>query len=120
MAECAIPVGSFSRGSGFSEFLHSLFRRNSGIMRCRFNQSILNQTLAPASALYNQNFLTTVGNGLDRLPLPLAKPRPGIADRGTQQFFRFLLVHFSRLNGKPTIRRRQREDGRGRRGAGSG
>jgi len=28
MAEWAMPVGSFSRGSGFSEFLHSLFRRN--------------------------------------------------------------------------------------------
>ncbi|MDD9817378.1 MAG: hypothetical protein OXU61_04475, partial [Gammaproteobacteria bacterium] len=39
----AVPVGSFSGGSGFSGFLHSLFRgngRNSGIMRCCFNQGI--------------------------------------------------------------------------------
>jgi len=28
MAECAMPVGNFSHGSGFSEFLHGIFRRN--------------------------------------------------------------------------------------------
>jgi len=28
MAECAMPVGRFSCGSGFSEFLHGLFRGN--------------------------------------------------------------------------------------------
>jgi len=28
MAECAMPMGSFSRGSGFSGFLHGLESRN--------------------------------------------------------------------------------------------
>jgi len=35
-----MPAGSFSRGDGFSGFLHGLPRGNGGIVCCRFNQSI--------------------------------------------------------------------------------